>query len=295
VTDLTFEKCVGLLGATSLIGGLILSLLRPAAWQVHAFSRHTVETAQSDIKWHRLAASGSESLAHVGNIPYWITMFPVWVLPEYFAMMEAHGVRRIVVLSSTSMFTKDDSSDVAEQAVARRLADAESCVRVWAESRGVTCIVLRPTLVYGMGLDKNIAEIARFIRRFRFFPLFGQAMGLRQPVHAEDVASACLAALNDGVLVRQEYNLSGGETLPYREMVMRVFIALGCRPRFVNVPLGLFRIAVTLLRLMPRYSKWSAAMAERMNRDLVFDHTDASRDLGFRPNKFQLRPEDVMT
>ncbi len=66
----------------------------------------------------------------------------------------------------------------------------------WAASHGVEWIILRPTLIYGLGRDKNIAEIARFVRRFGFSPLFGKAKGLRQPLHAQDVAGACIAALD---------------------------------------------------------------------------------------------------
>ncbi len=61
--------------------------------------------------------------------------------------------------------------------------------------QGVEWVILRPTLIYGHGRDKNITEIARFIRRFGFFPLLGKANGLRQPIHVEDVAEACFAAL----------------------------------------------------------------------------------------------------
>lgn len=74
-------------------------------------------------------------------------------------------------------------------------------------------------------------------------------------------------------------------------MVIRVFDVLGRRPRLLTVPLWAFRLAVTILRRLPRYRQWSAAMAERMNRDLVFDHTDAARDCGFKPRAFELTAE----
>jgi hypothetical protein len=35
-------------------------------------------------------------------------------------------------------------------------------------------------------------------------------------------------------------------------------------------------------------------MAERMNRDLVFDHSEATRDFGFTPRPFVLSAEDVV-
>jgi hypothetical protein len=34
-------------------------------------------------------------------------------------------------------------------------------------------------------------------------------------------------------------------------------------------------------------------MAERMNRDLVFEHSEATRDFGFEPRAFVLSAEDV--
>ena len=220
---------------------------------------------------------------------------PIWVLPEHFALLEAHGVQRVVVLSSTSRFTKDDSSDPAEQAVAHRLIDAEARVQAWAESLGIEYVILRPTLIYGLGRDKNIVEIARFIRRFGFFPLFGKANGLRQPVHAADVAAACLAALQTPCAANHAYNISGGETLTYRDMVVRVFSALGRYPRLPTVPLWVFRLAVSVLCRLPRYRQWSVAMAERMNRDLVFDHAEAAQDLGFKPRAFVLEGGDLPT
>ena len=218
---------------------------------------------------------------------------PIWVLPDYFSLIEASGARRVVALSSTSRFTKVGSGDTAENAVAAKLIESEARVQAWAEQSGIEWVVLRPTLIYGLGRDKNISEIARVICRFGFFPLLGRAQGLRQPIHAEDVAAACVAALQAPNAANRAYNISGGETLTYRDMVARVFAALGRQVRLVTVPLWAFRLAVAMLRRLPRYRHWSAAMAERMNRDLVFDHADAARDLGFKPRGFVLTAKDV--
>lgn len=270
VTDADSQNRVGVFGATSLVGACLLPLLSEAGWQVTAFSRRAVGRLGDGARC----------------VENWVCVAPIWVLPDYFGLLDAQGARRVVVLSSTSRFTKDDSTDPQEQAIALRLADAEARVREWAQSRGVEWVILRPTLIYGLGRDKNIAEIARFIRHFGFFPLLGKANGLRQPVHAADVAGACLAALQAPCAANRAYNISGGETLTYRDMVARVCSALGRRPRLLTVPLWAFRLAVAMLRHLPRYRQWSIAMAERMNRDLVFDHAEAARDLGFKPRAF---------
>lgn len=283
----------GLLGAGSMVGAGVIPLLVRDGRHVYAFSRKASgRKTGAGVTWLQLGGL-SPTHAATSKIEDWLCVAPIWVLPQYFSMLERYGARRIVALSSTSLFTKTGSSDPAESATAARLAEGEARLRTWAESKGVEWAILRPTLIYGRGRDKNIAEIARFVSRFGFFPVLGKAMGLRQPIHAEDVAAACVAALNAPAAANRAYNISGGETLPYREMVRRVFAAMQRRPRLVTIPLGVFKMAVACLRVFPRYRHWSAAMAERMNRDLVFDHADAARDLGFSPRPFRLAPEDV--
>jgi len=281
------ELHVGVLGASSLIGDCVLPVLRDAEWQVTAFSRQAVKSGFG-LVWRRLPCTES-----VGEIPYWICLTPIWVLPDYFALIKASGARRVVALSSTSRFTKISSGDTAENVIAAKFIEGEARVEAWAKSSGIEWVILRPTLIYGLGRDKNINEIARFIHRLGFFPVLGMAQGLRQPIHASDVAAACTAALLAPDAANRAYNITGGEMITYREMVTRVFAALGRHPRLLTVPLWGFRLAVALLRHMPRYRQWSAAMAERMNRDLVFDHAEAARDLNFKPRGFALAAEDL--
>lgn len=296
------ERRVGVLGATSLLGEALLSLLAEKGWYIAAYSRSRIKTSNDDIQWRpldngfrnsSLDISCHNQSAELQHIPHWVSLAPIWVLPNYFDLLISNGVRRVVVLSSTSRFTKNYSSDVQEQSVAKRLAESERIFINWANQRGLEWSILRPTLVYGGARDKNISEIARFIRRFGFFPLLGESNGLRQPVHADDVAAACVSALEAKNLSGRAYNLSGGETLTYREMVRRVFFALGRSPRLVTVPSWAFHSAVICLRCFPRYRYWTFAMAERMNQDLVFDHEEAARDLGFSPRAFHPRVGDV--
>lgn len=287
------NKRVGVFGATSFVGECLLKNLTNAGWHVTAFSRKKEYQATQGIDWQKIPADLNEPLPEIDSIPYWICVSPIWILPSYFEYFEKNGIRRILALSSTSRFTKDASSDISEQSLARRLADAEECLEKWAERKGIEWIILRPTLIYGLSKDKNISEIARFIRLFKFFPVLGLAQGLRQPIHVEDVANACFLAFSSSGIANRAYNISGADVLSYREMVMRIFIALNRRPRMFTVPLGVFRFAVACIRGIPRYKHWSVAMAERMNRNLVFDHSDAEKDFGFHPRKFQLRIEDV--
>lgn len=286
---------VGVLGATSMVGKSLLPRLADAGWHVEAFSRQPQMHSQSVDEDARVVSrllEGSDCdhaalLAAKGEIIHWVSLVPIWVLPDYFSMLTAYQVRRVVALSSTSIFTKRASSDPAEQNTADQLRNGEQRFIAWAKVNRIEWVILRPTLIYGLGQDRNICEIARFISRFGFFPLLGAAQGLRQPVHVEDVATTCIAALQSAQATNHAYNLSGAERLSYREMVGRIFRIMGKPERYITIPLPVFRLAIVCSRIWPRFRNWSAAMAERMNTDLVFDHADAVRDLGFSPRAFQ--------
>ena len=153
-------------------------------------------------------------------------------------------------------------------------------------TRDMRWTVFRPTLIYGRGMDRNVSLIRRLVRIAGFFPLLGSGSGLRQPVHADDLAAACVAALDNPLAFDKAYDLSGGETLTYRAMVGRIFDSLSHKPRFLSVPQALFTGALRMLSLIPRYRDFNIAMAQRMNEDLVYEHSEATRDFGFQPKKF---------
>ena len=286
---------IGLLGANSLVGGCVIQRLSSNGRHTLAFSRYPPDGKTAPgVTWLQLPASLPPP-REVPPIKEWLCVAPIWVLPQYLGVIETSGARRVVALSSTSLFVKKDSSDRGEQHIAQRLAEGERALCTWAEAHGIEWVILRPTLIYGRGRDKNLTEIIRFVCRWGFFPLLGKAEGLRQPVHAEDVAAACVSALTSPAAANRSYNLSGGETLSYREMVCRVFSSVGKVPRLVTMPRWLFRLAVAALHLVTRYRHWTVEMAERMNRDLVFDHGDAARDLDFSPRPFQLSQGDLPT
>ncbi len=244
------NRHVGILGAASLVGICLQQLLPENGWRVTAFSRKPVtpNSNTARITWRQLAsASIPESTDE--KISLWICATPIWILPEYFKFLSGYGIKRIVILSSTSSITKQTSTDVKEQKIVQQLIEGENRVIRWAATNQIEWIILRPTLIYGLGRDKNISKIICFIRCFGFFPLIGKAAGLRQPIHARDVAAACMHALQTLNLRNCTYNLTGGETLPYREMVQRIFLALDRKPRLVTLPFWFFHWMIITVAL----------------------------------------------
>lgn len=277
------DKRVGLIGGASFVGERLRLLLEKNDYRVTVFSRRgrgdTVSLAEAAVM-------------PLGEIKNWICLAPIWTLSENLPLLEKQCGKRLVALSSTSRFTKKTSPSISDRALASRLIRGEEQVQDWAQSVDCTLVILQPTMIYGLGKDKNVAEIARFIERFRFFPLFGRGRGLRQPVHVDDVAAACFSALQILPGRKSSYILSGQEVLSYHDMVERIFVALGRKPLFLRCPLWLFTLAVRSASLLPSYKGLTTELAVRMNKDQNFDHKAAEGDLKFTPRPFQPHHSD---
>lgn len=272
------------LGATSLIGGYLLARLRALDITPIAVSRRPPE---DEVCW--LDADLSDPRL-VDGLPPVVTVFslsPIWLLPQALPALKARGMERLVAFSSTSRFSKAESPVAAERAVAQALIDAEAAIEAWCDDNGVAWTILRPTLIYAEGRDGNISRLAALIRRLRVLPLSGAGQGLRQPVHADDLAAGAVLAAGAATTEGRAYNLVGGETLTYRVMAERVFAGLGRRPLIVPLPPGLFALALRLAA--PLLPGATTAMGDRMARDLTFDDAEARRDFGWSPRDFHPR------
>ena len=214
-----------------------------------------------------------------------VSLSPVWLLPPVLPRLVEGGLRRLVAVSSTSRWTKAASLDAGEREVARRLAEAEDAVTEACDAAGVAWTVLRPTLVYAEGLDRNVSRLAGLARRWRVLPLSGAGEGRRQPVHADDLAAAVGDVLAADATHRRAYDLPGGETLTYAQMCRGVFQGLGRTPRLLHVPPPMWRAGMALAS--PWLPGASAAMGDRMAEDLVFDPAPAARDFGWSPRPFR--------
>jgi hypothetical protein len=283
---------VGVIGADSLVGRMLVPLLGQTARGVLACSRQAAlvaEPVQGGVHPHR---TGAPLPAGSAVVPSWITLCPLWAVPDHLGWLEQLGAEHVVALSSMSAVTKAASPDAAERALAARLTAAEARLSAWAADRGIRLTLLVPTMIYDGRTDGNVAAIAAWVRRFGWFPLCGPALGLRQPVHAGDVAAACLAAI-DRRPAQARYTLSGGEALPFRELVERVCRAHGLVPRTLRLPPWAWSVAAALARGLGFVGGATVGMARRMNEDLSCDHAAAEADLGFHPRPFDPRGDTL--
>lgn len=281
------KTCI-VLGGSSQAGSWLVPSLIDNGWSVHLISRGRKPQFDYGPRgvWHKVDLRSAD--ARFPAVEARAVFDTIGIATNWLEQIRGAGAHRVITFSSTSVFTKVDSADpvdvLAVRAVQKReQAFIDACTRLQ-----IDWTILRPTLIYGGKFgDRTVRDIARVIRLLGFFPTFGNAEGLRQPVHADDLAKACIQTCENKGTFNRSYNVGGGEILRYRDMIERIFLAMGKPPRIVRIPLPVFAAAAKIARLHPRYRHIRSSMAERMEKDMTFSNAEAVADFGYAPRLFE--------
>ena len=265
-----------LTGATSQLGHALLPMLQAEGHRVTALSRDAHQDDAQDVAWHRadLAAGWPE----VGECDVVVSFGPLQALADALAALSHAPCRQLVATSSMSAESKRDSMIPEDRALSASLRRAESALIAQCERLGIGWCVLRPTMIYGLGLDENLGMVARRAWRTRLFP-YPAGRGLRQPVHAQDVALAAWHAANAAAAQGRIIEIGGGERLRIDEMFRRVRRSL---PGW-TLPLPVPRLA-----LVAAARGWPALRGpvSRIDQDLLADNGPLRETLGVEPRGF---------
>jgi nucleoside-diphosphate-sugar epimerase len=263
-------------GGSGQIGRFLLPMLRARGEPVVALSRRP-PAAQDGVRW--IEGALPDGVPAVQDVSAVISLGPLAAFAGWLARGALPLAPRVVATSSMSAESKRDSAVPAERELARQLRDGETALAAACARLGCAWTVLRPTLIYGAGLDKSLTPIARRALRTRVFPL-PAGDGLRQPVHAADIAQAVLAALDTPAAAGRILPLGGGERIRAAEMFARVRRSLPAATLPLPLPAWLLRAARHALPAL-------AGPLDRLGSDLVADNSELSRLLGVAPRPFR--------
>ena len=155
--------------------------------------------------------------------------------------------------------------------------EAEEGLRTIAKQTGMEVVIIRPPLVYGLGVKGSFASLVNWVNKGYPLPL-GSIHNQRSLVALDnlvDFISLCADPDCSPKAANETFLISDGEDVSTTELLRKVAKAYGVKPKLLPIPVGLMRSAARLLG--------KGAMADRLFGNLQVDSSKARNLLGWKP------------
>ena len=164
-------------------------------WKVQVYSRRLIGANRCDF-----ADPSGFRPAGVGIPALWISFGPIWLLAPFLEQLakqhpeRLQDFRGLIACSSSSALTKRFAFNDFDRGLVARLISAEEQLLATCHRLDVPCRILRPSIIYGQvgpyG-DHNLSRLLALMRRLPLV-LLPSLLGLRQPIHASQLAAVAL-------------------------------------------------------------------------------------------------------
>jgi uncharacterized protein YbjT (DUF2867 family) len=219
-----------------------------------------------------LANYQPQTIVHIASIRHIDALLAGWLANR----AKFNAPPRLIIVGTTGIYSQYNQYAQIYQEREASLSQYE----------GDYCL-FRPTMIYGSDRDLNLHKLIKFCDRYGFFPVFGDGSHLLQPIHADDLAQALLAAIQHPQ-VHGAYDVSGGSVVTFRELLALVAKLLDKPVRQLAVPLhvGVWLASLGEMVLQKR-SPLRREQILRLQEDKAYAHDRAKQDLDFNPRSLE--------
>jgi len=277
-------------GATSFLGQRILIRLAERGEKARCLAR-SMEARQKlekarrnfpdniEITGGNLLSSDSliYGLKDIEKAIYVVRLEYYGYVKNFIEALKRCNVGRAVFISSTTVLLPSDI----------KVKEDKIRSEEYIKNSGLDYTILRPSMIYGADGDNNFSKMLRFIRKKRFFVVFGSGENMIQPVYVEDVANAVTSVLENSKTIKKTYELAGRYPLKYNDMLKTVRAKTNLPFRIIRLPIEVSKFAVSIYKQIMKKSDLDADQIERMKIDKAYPYTEAATDFGYSPVSFE--------
>ena len=208
---------------------------------------------------------------------------------------QAHGVRRLIYVSSPSVIFDGRSHVAATEAAPfpNRFQSVYALTKKLGEDRvraagqgGLETVIMRPKAIFGPG-DRSLLPNLVAVARRGGLPQIGNGRNLVDLTYVENVAYALTLALQAPAACGRTYHITNDEHLLLWDVIRYVLSRLGLHLRRRRLPLPAALLAAALMEAQaqingrpPRLTRYTVGILARTQ---TYDIAAARADLGYRP------------
>ena len=158
-----------------------------------------------------------------------------------------YNIKRLVYISSPSVYTeKKDRLNIKEDEVdetnelnyyIKTKIMSEKLLQDYIE-KGLYTVILRPRGLIGIGDPSLIPRLLNANSKIGI-PIFNEGKNLVDITCVENVAYACVLALNAENIKGEVFNITNGEQAKFKDILENFLYAIDEKPKYLKLPFGL--------------------------------------------------------
>lgn len=193
------------------------------------------------------------------------------------------GIKRFIFISSVKVNGEHTETDAPfteldkphpQDAYGVSKFEAEQGLLKIAQETGMEVVIIRPPLIYGIGVKANFSSLLSVVKRGIPLPL-GAINNKRSFIYVENLVSFILHCIHHPLAVNQIFLVSDGQDLSTTELLKACAIAMGVKSRLLPVPQKFLEVGAVLLG--------KRDVAQRLCGNLQVDITKSRELLGWKP------------
>ena len=269
---------VAVIGATSRIGGALVDRLIERGHSVVAVGRnaHRLARVNGSAVHHRADFDRPRSIGFALGAAAVIVNCAHARFTGSLLRVLSPSAQRLVIVGSTRKLSKYPDTVVDELVAAEDLLRAQD--RPWT--------LIAPTMIYGAGVENNVARLIDILRRRRTLPLPRGGRNLIQPIYFRDLAEALVAAVERDAGFG-EVVVAGPEALTFATMARTAARLMGTKVAIIPLPLVLMRAGLELATTLRIRLPIGRNELRRFGEHRAFDITAMRESLGVEPRPFE--------
>jgi nucleoside-diphosphate-sugar epimerase len=193
------------------------------------------------------------------------------------------GVKRFIFLSSIKVQGEETALDrpyfydeaySPQDDYAQSKVEAEVGLLELSRETGMEIVIIRPPLVYGLGVKANFAAMMKMAAKNLPLPL-GAIKNKRSLVFIDNLADLIVTCIDHPNAVNNIFLVSDDHDVSTTELLTELTKAAGKKPRLIPMPMKLIQILATLLG--------KKTIADRLCGSLQVSISHTKETLGWKP------------
>lgn len=200
----------------------------------------------------------------------------------------AAGIRRFIFISSTKAIPFAENVNLKQNSYGQSKYQAELELHRLAESAKIDLTIIRPALVYGVGVRGNLGRMIEAIDSHWLPPLPETDHGISM-ISVSDVVEAISTTLNSDVTISRTYTLTDNQVYSARRIYNEITAGFGRKIPGWSLPMPLIRSAAFMGDLIGKLFNTSLPInkevVEKLFADFRYSSHEFSQDTGWQPRQ----------